>query len=261
MLTDCHVHIEKGDYTPAWIERFIETAAEKNIDEIWLLEHCYFFREFVRMYDKLRQASAYLDGWFARKAGTRNFGDYLRLADQIRARKYPIKIKFGLEVCYFKEHEELAYSATKDARLDFLVGSVHFIENFAYDHGQNNEWNGIDADWAYERYFEIADDLAESGIYSGLAHPDLLKLFGHRPSYPLQPLYDRLAAVLGKSEMYAEQSSGAFRRCPVTCGPGMDTGLIAALKRRGVKIQTASDAHSPEEVGYYIKEMSEMLKS
>lgn len=258
---DCHIHIEKGDYTPEWIDRFVETAIERGINEIWLLEHCYLFPEFVQMYGKLRLASEYLDKWFERKAGKRDFGEYLRLAEKVRGRSYPIKIKFGLEVCYFKEHEDFIYNTTKDKGLDFLAGSVHFIDNFAYDHGENNEWKGIDVDWAYNRYFDRALDLEASGIYSGIAHPDLLKLFGHKPSFSLLPHYDRLADALVKSKMYAEQSSGAYRRCSDTCELGMDEGLIRALKKHGAKIQTASDAHNPEDVGICVKEMEKLLEN
>ena len=291
---DCHIHIEKGDYTLGWIDRFVETAVNRGIDEIWLLEHCYLFPEFVSMYDKLRSTNEYLDKWFARKAGKRDFSAYLRLVEKVRelgaqGRRYdqrglderqgygfnerrehrldvhynlgyPVKIKFGLEVCYFKEHEELVYNATKDNDLDFIVGSVHFIDNFAYDHGENNEWKGINVNWAYDRYFETAGDLAESGIYNGIAHPDLLKLFGHKPSYSLLPYYDGLAAALAKTGMYAEQNGGAYRRCPDTCEPGMDAGLIKALRNENVTILTASDAHRPEDVGIYVKEMQELLQ-
>ena len=56
-MLDCHIHIEKGDYTPEWISRFVEKAMERRIDEIWLLEHCYLFPEFMRMYDKLLTGS------------------------------------------------------------------------------------------------------------------------------------------------------------------------------------------------------------
>ena len=88
-------------------------------------------------------------------------------------------------------------------------------------------------DWAYNRYFELTEMLAKSGLYSGLAHPDLLKLFGHKPSFSLYGHYDKLAAALAKSNMYAEQSSGAYRRCHDTCEPGMNADLIRALKSTG----------------------------
>lgn len=258
-MLDCHIHIERGEYTLRWIDRFVEMAIEKNIDEIWLLEHCYLFSDFVQMYEKLRKTSEYLDKWFERKAGKRNFNEYLRLSEQVRKQNYPVKIKFGIEVCYFKEYENLVYNTTKDKGLDFLVGSVHFIDNFAYDHGENNEWKGIDTDFAYRRYFETAEALAESGVYDGIAHPDLLKLFGHKPSFSLLTHYESLAKSLAKNKMYAEQNSGAFRRC--NCELGMNADLIKMMKKHNVKIQTASDAHIPEDVGSYIYEMNKILEN
>ena len=47
--------------------------------------------------------------------------------------------------------------------------------------------------------------------------------------------------------MYAEQNSGISRR--TRAETGMSAGLLAAMKRHGVRIMTASDAHCPEDVG------------
>jgi histidinol-phosphatase (PHP family) len=60
--------------------------------------------------------------------------------------------------------------------------------------------------------------------------------------------------------MHAEQSSGAHSRCPETAALGMDERLLAALKQHGVRIQTASDAHSPEDVGLHIAELEELVR-
>jgi hypothetical protein len=251
---DCHIHIERGGYTLDWIEKFVDTAVRRNIDEIWLLEHCYRFVEFVPMYGGVCSASEYIDKWFHRKAGVLRLDDYLRLVEKVRQKERQVEIKFGLEVCYFKEFEELVYKTTKDSGLDFLVGSVHFIDNFAFDH-KPEHWAGVDVDNAYRRYFQTSVDLAKSGIYSGIAHPDCVKLFGHKPTFSLDEYYDALAAALAKNDMYAEQSGGIYCRCPDTAELGMDAGLISALQNHEVKIQTASDAHSPEDVGKYVREL------
>ena len=50
-LQDVHIHLEKGSYTAEWVEQFVREAVSKGIQEIWLLEHCYLFPEFVPMYD------------------------------------------------------------------------------------------------------------------------------------------------------------------------------------------------------------------
>jgi len=253
---DAHIHIERGNYSLAWIDEFIAQAVNRGLDEIWLLEHCYRFREFVPMYDGVCSYSPYIDAWFHRKAGVLDVAEYQVLIEKVRSATYPIEIKFGIEVCYFKAFEEFIYAATKNLGLDFLVGSVHFIDDFAFDH-KAEHWNGVDVDRAFTRYFETSADLAKSRLFIGIAHPDSVKLFGHNPSFPLLPYYDDLAAALAKNNMYAEMNTGCSRRCE--CTPGMDIELAKAMKKHGVNILTASDAHSPEDVGDGIALMEDIL--
>ena len=59
--------------------------------------------------------------------------------------------------------------------------------------------------------------------------------------------------------MYADQNSGAARRCPETASLGMDKELLRILKKYHVKIITSSDAHCPEDVGYKIKELNSLI--
>lgn len=256
-MLDAHIHIEKGPYTLEWINEFVKTAVARNIGEIWLLEHCYRFSEFVPMYGEVCAYSDYIDKWFHRKAGVLRLDDYLCLIEQVRKQNWNVTIRFGLEVCYIKQYEEFVYQITKDKGLDFLVGSVHFIDNFAFDH-KPELWDGIDVDTAYRRYFETSVDLANSGIYNGIAHPDCIKLFGHKPSFSLLPYYEKLATALHDNGMYAEQSSGIHRRADAEIG--MNSDMLSAMKRHNVRIITASDAHRPEDVGLYIKEAEELLK-
>lgn len=257
-MIDGHIHIERGAYTPDWINQFVKKAVEMQLDEIWLLEHCYRFEEFIPMYDSVCAYSEYIDTWFHRQAGVLKLEDYLSLITQIRKKKYPVKIKFGLEICYFKEFEDLVVEITKGKDFDFLLGSVHFIDNFAFDH-KAEHWNGIHVDEIYQKYFETSVMLAQSGIYDGIAHPDAIKLFGHKPSYSLTDYYERLAQELAKNSMYAEQNSGVFRRCPSTATLGMDEEMLKIMKSNNVIIVTASDAHCPEDVGDRIRELNDSL--
>lgn len=68
-MIDGHIHIERGEYTLDWINRFVDRAVEMHLDEIRLLEHCYRFEEFVPMYDSVCAYSEYVDAWFHRQAG------------------------------------------------------------------------------------------------------------------------------------------------------------------------------------------------
>ncbi len=257
-MIDGHIHIERGPYTLDWIGRFVDRAVEMRLDEIWLLEHCYRFEEFVPMYASVCAHSDYVDAWFRRKAGQLRLGDYLALVRRVRAERYPVAIRFGLEICYFREYEDFMAALTRDLGLDFLLGSVHFVDNFAFDH-RPEHWAGVDVDSVYSRYFENEIALARCGVFDGIGHPDTIKLFGHRPSFSLAEYYERLAEALAANDMYADQNSGAARRCPDTAPLGMDEALLAALRRHHVRVVTSSDAHCPEDVGWGIEAMSRRL--
>jgi histidinol-phosphatase (PHP family) len=73
-------------------------------------------------------------------------------------------------------------------------------------------------------------------------------------------MYEEVAAALANSNMYAEQNSGAHRRCPDTAPLGMEPGFIQTLKRHNVTLITASDAHYPEDVGLLIPELEKLIR-
>lgn len=257
-MVDGHIHIERGGYTLEWIGQFVNKALEQGLDEIWLLEHCYRFQEFVPMYDSVCAYSEYIDKWFHKQAGVLKLDDYLRLICNVRENPFPIKIKFGLEICYFKEFEDFVANLTKDKDFDFLLGSVHFVDDFAFDH-KSEHWNNINIDRVYKRYFETSIDLIKCGIYDGIAHPDCIKLFGHKPSFSLVEYYNEMAQALSVQNMYAEQSSGIYRRCPNTAELGMNKDMLRYMKQHNVKILTVSDAHCPEDVGSKILELNRLI--
>lgn len=161
------------------------------------------------------------------------------------------------EICYFNKFEDLVYNRTKNLELDFLVGSTHFIDDFAFDH-KREHWDGINVDNTFKRYYDISIDLAKSGLFNGIAHPDSIKLFGHKPSFSLLTYYDKMAEELAKNNMYAEMNSGCYRRCG--CEIGMNADMVKAMKAHGVEIITASDAHRPKDIGADIIMMEKMIR-
>ena len=101
--------------------------------------------------------------------------------------------------------------------------------------------------------------LAKSGLFDGIGHPDSIKMFGHKPSFALTDYYENLAMALAESNMYADENSGVFRRYWATASLGMETEFLKILKKHNVRIVTSSDAHHPEDVGYKIREMEQIV--
>lgn len=247
MREDMHIHLERGAYTLEWVRAIAKQAHARGIARIGLLEHAYLFREFLPVYTRYSDnADAGIRDWFWRKAAAKDLSAFLALQETVGSAEFPVEICFGLEMDFAPEHAEAIYRLTKDLPLDFLTGSVHDANGFAFDHAAAH-WQGRDVERVYRDYFATEMQLAESGLFTIAAHPDCIRLFGHRPSFDLRPTFEALAAALQKSGTAAELNSGVHRR---TGAPlGLDPALLAAFVRQGVRLVTVSDAHTLADVG------------
>lgn len=261
-MIDAHVHLEKGEYSLSWIDEFIKYALDRGIDEIFFLEHTHIFKECESLYREMSAFNPYQKAWFTRKCSrARPISDYLQFIEQIKAQSLPVKTKFGLEVCYSPEHEKDIETMKRLYPFDFLVGSIHFIDGWAFSH-LRQPWKKEDHNLStlYSRYYELMERLIQSGLFSGLAHPNSLQCFGAYPQADYTETYERLARSLKQREMYIEQSSGLA----INYGDsqlGMPSEMLESMLRYNVSILTASDAHVPQNVGILIPEMSALIAS
>ncbi len=257
-MIDCHIHLERGPYTIEWLEQFVQTAIDRGLEEIYLLEHTHLFSEFAPMYHSICQYSEYQREWFNRHNGNRSLREYIDFIEMARQQSYPVKLKFGMEVCYFEESEPFIEELLHRITLDFVTGSVHWIDGFGFDH-KKELWKGQEIDGLYKRYYEMMEHLITSRLFTGVAHPDSIKVFGHQPSYDLSDTYLKIAGLLRRYDMYAEQSGGLHLNYGVDRELGMNSRMLKIFQEQGVRILTASDAHCPENTGSNIKELSELL--
>lgn len=114
-MKDLHIHIERGSYTTEWIEKFIEKAVSENLEEICLLEHSVRFTDFHPSFKEAAEYSDYQRSWFEEKKNcAHSLDEFKNLASIIRAKKYPLKVSFGLEVCWFEQHAQFINDLTCD---------------------------------------------------------------------------------------------------------------------------------------------------
>lgn len=254
-MIDAHVHIERGPYTRAWIDRFVETALERGLDSLWFLEHTHRFVEFAPLYREAAARDPRHAAWLARKTGL-HLSEYTAFVEAMKAEVFPIEVRWGLEVCHVPGKEALVRKLTEGAPFDFLTGSVHWIDGWGFDHGPEY-WEGHDVDGAWLHHAELSIDLAESGLYDVIAHPDSIKCFGYLPSETvrgeLNARYARLARALRDGGMAVEVSAGLANNYGRP-GVGMEPDLLGAMRDAGVRLVTASDAHRPEDAGLRVGE-------
>ena len=259
-MVDAHVHLEKGKYCVEWIQEFIRYALARDIDEIYFLEHTHIFKECQSLYDEMSHYNAYQSQWYRKKLKVaRPLKEYMDFIENMKKEQFPIRIKFGLEVCYSPEHEEDIKRLKGTYPFDFLVGSIHFIDGWAFSH-MKQPWKKEDYDLnsLYQRFYNLMRTLVKSKLFTGLAHPNSLQCFGAYPVNNYDVEYNELAAALKENHMYIEESSGLA----INYGDselGMNKEMLKAMQKNGVRILTASDAHVPQNVGRLIREMEELL--
>ena len=171
--------------------------------------------------------------------------------DEIRSTNYPIKVNFGLEVCWFEQHEDYIRNLLNECDFDYVLGSVHWIDNWTFNQ-RKYQWLGKNVDKLYKRYYEMSNTLIKSDIFDIIAHPDLIRCHGIYPKYDLTETYYELCENAKAHNVMVEMNTSK--------GLGLNSQLFDIAKQVGVKFSTGSDAHCPENVGKNIFEVTNLIK-
>jgi histidinol-phosphatase (PHP family) len=243
VIVDYHLHLRgpangrEGpiELTVEAVERFVEQAAARGVDEIAFTEHMYYFRE----------AEPLLAHPYQRARVAHDLGDYCDAIREAKSRGLPVKLALELEWLPGRE-EELA-EIMRPYPWDFLLGSVHLVEGEAVDM-EAGLWGRLSVDDVWRRYFTELGELARSGLADVLAHPDLVKIFGRRPGREtVEACHEEAADVIAEAGVAVEVSTAGLRKPVGELYP--DAGFLARCRQRGVVATLASDAHVARDVG------------
>jgi histidinol-phosphatase (PHP family) len=242
VITDYHMHLMADDalytdetYSPNAVEPYVEAARRAGVDEIAFTDHVSRFREARGWLDHplwAQDAVADLERYHTTVAGARNAG---------------LPVKVGLEVDYLAGREREIAALLDRRDWDVVLGSVHWIDGLAIDWEEASIWETLPVADVWERYVDTVCAAAASGLFDVMAHPDLAKVFGHRPEPKPYALYDRLADAFAAAGVCAEVSTRGYARALGEIYP--DPELLARFRRREVPATLASDAHRPADVG------------
>jgi histidinol-phosphatase (PHP family) len=242
VIVDYHMHLrrpeaarEEVDHSLEAIERYLETAAVRGVDEIGFSEHVYYFRQ-TR------------DVWTLEYQLERCVYDLDRYCSVVLdARRQGLPVKLGLEVDYVGGKQEWLAEAIADYPWDFLLGSVHWIDGVAVDQ-EPGLWGLHPVEDVWRAYVAAVSELAVSGSVDVLAHPDLAKIFRRLPEPEvLAELHGQLADAAADAGVAVEVSTAGLHKPVGELYP--DPALLRGCIERGVPITTASDAHLPVNVG------------
>ncbi len=267
-MLDYHLHLwphsqSDAQTTVDQVAAYCERAVAQGVTEIAVTEHLFRFTQAKDRLggfwddlpgDELRPGMAAYWDHHARV----DLDDYVEVVQAVKDAGLPVVL--GLEVDYYQDRMDDVADLLEGYPFDVLLGSVHWLGTWRFDVlGDPQvlaEWDHRDIDQVWEEYTRAMEELGASGVCDVFAHPDLVKIAGHRPAVP-DEFYDRIAEAAVASGMAAELSSAGWRK-PV----GEEYPAPPLLRRfveRGVPLTTASDAHTLPDVAERADDLRTLL--
>jgi histidinol-phosphatase (PHP family) len=155
---------------------------------------------------------------------------------------------------------------------DYVVGSVHFLQEGSLDTHDYSVWGstgragsiqpGRSAESVWRDYFRTLGEAARSGLFDILAHPDLIKVWGRDKPVPegdLRRYYELAVEGIAESGIAIEVSTAGLRKRAQEIYPA--PAFLEMCLEAGAPVALSSDAHLPEDVGADYDRALELLGS
>jgi len=173
--------------------------------------------------------------------------------NRLRERNPDLRIRAGIELDNDPVHSPAGRKWIEKNwdKLDFVLGSVHFLEradqmfDSVPDGAGQFEHRNIDE--MYADYFRRVRQLIASGLIDAVAHLDLIKIHGHRPTENIGTFVDDTLEFIRARNLAIELSTAGWRK-PVNELYPSDPIIESAIKKE-IPFTTASDAHSHVQLG------------
>lgn len=233
-FADYHTHTPLCRHAEGNPVDYAKRAIEIGLDEIGFSDHSPMNKDGF-------------DEWRMLKS---EFPIYLQSIQDAKKELPNIPIKLGLEVDYFEDGHEWIEELSQMADYDYLIGSVHYIApGFDIDNPKwIGRWSGVaEIDDIWEAYWRIYTSCIKSGFFDILAHPDLPKKFGHRPSGSLKRFYSPAIEAAKEVDVCIEINTAGWRKDCNEQYPEKE--FLEMMLEAEIPLSINSDAHSPIDVG------------
>ena len=235
-MIDLHLHTARCGHASGTMSEYVEAGRAAGLEVMCFTDHFPMPEGYPQHYTmRQRELPAYLE-------------DVAAVAAFSRETAGP-EVLCGLEADWLPGEQDSLRASLEALDLDMVLGSVHFIADWAFDDPDLvARYGSSDIDALWDRYFALVFDAARSGIFDVLAHPDLIKKFGYLPGVDPGTWYEETALALFEGGCAVEVNTGGLRKPVGEIYPALR--LLEACRRRGVPATFGSDAHAPGEVAY-----------
>lgn len=247
-LADYHIHTRRCGHATGAPGAYVAAARAAGLREIGFADHIplYWLPEAER------------DPGLAMRE--EELAEYVAEVARLREENPDLTIRLGIEADFVPGQTEKLAAALLKFPFDYVIGAVHYIDGWGFDHPDKLAGYGVrDIRAIYNDYFGLLQEAARSGLFDILAHPDLVKKFGYRPEGDLRPWYEETAAVFAACGVCVEVNTAGLRAPAGEIYPALD--FLKACREHNVPATAGSDAHAPAQVGYAWEQALEWLQA
>lgn len=237
LFSDYHSHPQGHrvqPYTSALLQPWVESARARGLTDIAFTDH-----------DRYHE------------------GVDLGEIERLREANPDVRIRAGIELDNDPVHSAAGRKWVEKHwdKLDFVLGSVHFLDRpeqmFDTVPDGAEQFAGREIDAIYADYFRRVREMAASGLVDCLAHLDLIKIHGHRPSGDVCALASETLDFIAARGLAIELSTAGWRKPVNELYPSDE--LLTRTIARGIRFTTASDAHSHVQLAENFERLAEKM--
>lgn len=227
MLYNLHTHTKRCNHAVGEDREYVENAIKAGIKVLGFADHCPQFFPVDDYYSTFRMKPEQAENYVK---------SVKSLAEEY---KNDIKILCGFEAEYYPHTFQKFMDFIKDFDLDYLIMGQHFVGN-EYDEDSFYSAYQRDEKAFLSDYVKQVIEGLETGVFTYLAHPDILNLKGNTDFYKKQ--MTKLCRKLKKLQIPLEFNMLGYKSGK--CYPNPVFWQIAGSIRNSAVI--GFDAHQPQ---------------
>ncbi|MCK9490583.1 MAG: histidinol-phosphatase HisJ family protein [Sulfurimonas sp.] len=234
MIVDLHNHTPLCNHAEGELFKYVEKAIKFGTKHFGFADHApmKFDPKYRMKFEEMRA--------------------YEREVKDLREKyKDKIEILLAYEVDFLNGYMD---KRVLEADVDYLIGSVHFIDEWGFDNPEfigHYEHEDIDVIW--QKYFDAIRDMAKSSHFDIVGHLDLIKVFKYLPKKDISLIAKEALQAIKDADMVIELNMAGYRKPIAEQYPSI--GLLRDAYKLDIPITFSSDAHKPEQVSLFAKEL------
>ena len=239
--TDYHVHTTLCHHAAGEPIDYVQAAQKAGLTEIGFADHNPMPEQF--------------DEW---RMSIQDLPRYLEMIEEVRSAG--VSIRLGLECDFIEGYESWIETLAGKAPWDYFIGSVHYIApGWDVDNPKYlSRFRKFPVEDIWELYWKNYVRCIESGLFDFVAHPDLAKKFGFRPTGDLRRYYEPAIESMAARNVAFEINTAGLRKEAKEIYPSLE--FLQLAREAGVAMLINSDAHAPGEVGYKFDQARDLAR-